>query len=153
MVQKVTQDDVSQLYADIYNMMKDGVAEATKLGKAPKFELADCSHNNILMSLCASDAAKRLGVAEKPEDEKMAELAKDVVKAENKPVHMVIIPCPVLIKNGAGNDRYSHLDTANMVRIAAEVYKIANAEKATSKTRIQKHALDFQPQGHSLAKP
>ncbi len=158
---KVTQDDVSKLYADIFNQMKEAVADAEKLGKAAKFELAECKQgnniNDILINLCVVDAAKRLGVAEKVTDDKeIAALAKDFKQGKKEDFHVVTIPCPVLVKTGTekSDDKYANLDTANMVRIAAEVYQIANADKGQGKAKVHKHALNFAHQGQSaLLKP
>jgi hypothetical protein len=156
MTKKLTQDDVSKLYADIYNQMKEGVAEAAQLGKQARFELADCSResniNNILLNLCAVDAAKRLGVVADEEDNKdLSILAKELKKPEKLDFHVITIPCPVLIKKDfQSEDRYKNLDTASMVKVAAEVYQIANAEKSKGQTRVQKHALNFQPQSQSI---
>jgi hypothetical protein len=158
MDEKLTQDDVSKLYADIYNQMKAGVAEAKNLGKLAKFELADCSResniNNILLGLCASDAAERLGIADSGNNKDLSTLTKELKYPETVGYHTISIPCPVIVRNEmAGDDKYKNLDTLNMVKVAAEVYQIANADKGKGKPKVQKHALNFQPLGSAVLKP
>ena len=154
MAGKLTQDDVSRLYADVYDQMKEGIAEAAKLGKTVRFEMADCHKesniNNILLNMCAADVGKRLGIEEKEENADLSALTKNIRKTEKTEFHVITIPCPVLIKSGATEDKYNNLDTANMVKIAAEVYQIANADKSKGKMRVQKSALNMQPQGQSV---
>ena len=151
MSERVTQDDVSKLYADIYNYMKEGVATANELGKSVKFELAECKNgskvNNELLSLCALDASRRLGVMGENKD--LGALVQELPDKKVEP-HIITIPCPVLEDKNVKNDRYKNLDTANMVKIAAEVYQIANADKAGAKARVQQRALNLQSLAASI---